>query len=194
MSSDHYCRAVVTNVESVLEKRGLRLPLKFVTPLSCGYFPEMDVTGGLKVDGVQWYQELIGTLRLTVEIGRIDILLEVSLLSTHLEIPLEVHLEQVLQIFGYLKIHKKMRLMFNCRYPKISSNLSKEYYWFGFYRYLKESILPNMPESRGHEVSISMFVDSDLEGDKSTRRSQTGELIFINKSPIHWYSKRQETF
>ena len=50
-----------------------------------------------------------------------------------------------------------------------------------------------MPESRGHGVSISMFVDADLAGDKSTRRIQTGVLIFINKVPIHWYIKRQTT-
>ena len=39
-----------------------------------------------------------------------------------------------------------------------------------------------------------MFVDAYLEGDKSTSSSQTGVLIFINKAPIHWYIKRQETF
>ena len=38
-----------------------------------------------------------------------------------------------------------------------------------------------------------MFVNDDLAGGKSTRRIQTGLLIFINKDPIHWYSKRQET-
>ena len=58
--SDNYCTAAVTNVESFLEKRGLRLPLKCVTPLSCGYLPDMDVTGELKADGVKWYQKLIG--------------------------------------------------------------------------------------------------------------------------------------
>ena len=51
-----------------------------------------------------------------------------------------------------------------------------------------------MPESRRHEVSISMFVDADLAGYKSTRRSQTGVLVFINKSPTHWYSKMQANF
>ena len=50
-----------------------------------------------------------------------------------------------------------------------------------------------MTESRGHKVSISMFVHDDLARDKSTRRSQTGVLIFINKDPIHWYSKSQAT-
>ena len=50
MSSDKYCAAAGTNVESVQEKRGLRLPLKCATPLSCGYRPEMDVTGDIKAD------------------------------------------------------------------------------------------------------------------------------------------------
>ena len=43
-----YCTAAVTNVESVLEKRGLRLPPKYITPMSFGYYPDMYVTGELK--------------------------------------------------------------------------------------------------------------------------------------------------
>ena len=80
MSSDRYCTAAVTNVESVLEKRGLRLPQKCVTLLICGYRPGIDVKVEFKAYGFQWYQELIGTLLWAVEIGGIDILLEVSLL------------------------------------------------------------------------------------------------------------------
>ena len=38
-----------------------------------------------------------------------------------------------------------------------------------------------------------MFVDANLAGDKSTRSSQKGVLIFINKAPIHWYIKIQAT-
>ena len=76
-----------------------------------------------------------------MEIGRIDILLEVSLLSTHLSLPREGHMEQVLQIFGYLKIHKKIRLLFDCSYPRISYKLFKEYDWFYFYRYAKRLFL-----------------------------------------------------
>ena len=48
-----------------------------------------------------------------------------------------------------------------------------------------------MPESRGLSVTISLFVDADLAGDQANRRSQTGILIFINRAPMHWYSKRQ---
>ena len=71
--------------------------------------------------------------------------------------------------------------------------LFKECDWFDFYSDAKEDINPNSPESRGHEVSISMLVDVELEGDKSTRRIHTGVFIFISKDPIHWYIKRQAT-
>ena len=54
--------------------------------MSWGHRPEMYVTGEIKENGVQCYQELVGTLRWAVEMGRIEILLEVSLLSTHLEL------------------------------------------------------------------------------------------------------------
>ena len=86
-----------------------------------------------------------------------------------------------------------MRLIFDCSYPRISSNIFKYYDWFEFYSDAKESISPNIPASRRHEVSIHIFVDAYLAWDKSARRSNTGLLIFINKAPIHWYNKRQTT-
>ena len=105
--------------------------------------------------------------------------------------PRQGHLEQVMHIFGYLKIHKKMRLMFDTSDPHISSGRFKTYDWEDFYRDAEEGIPGNMPEARGLLVSISVFVDADLAGDKSNRRSQTGVLIFINRAPIHWLSKKQ---
>ena len=75
MSSDRYCHSLITNIEDVLAKKGLRLPSKYITPLKGGYKPELDSTCELKADGVQLYQELIGSLRWAVEIGRVDILL-----------------------------------------------------------------------------------------------------------------------
>eukprot|EP00957_Ditylum_brightwellii_P166923 12705652-Ditylum_brightwellii.AAC.1 len=50
-----------------------------------------------------------------------------------------------------------------------------------------------MPEPRGLSVSTSAFVYADLSGNNVTRWSQTGVLIFLNKAPIHWYSKQQAT-
>ena len=40
---------------------------------------------------------------------------------------------------------------------------------------------------------MSCFVDADHAGWQATRRSQTGILIYVNRAPILWYSKRQNT-
>jgi hypothetical protein len=50
-----------------------------------------------------------------------------------------------------------------------------------------------MPDPRGSVVSTHCFVDADHAGNRITRRSQTGILIFCNRAPILWYSKRQNT-
>ena len=77
MYSDKYCTSAVINVESVLENCGLIFLPKRVSPLRCGHCTDMGMTGYLKEGGVQWYQNIIGTMRWAVETGRIDILLEV---------------------------------------------------------------------------------------------------------------------
>ena len=57
----------------------------------------------------------------------------------------------------------------------------------------EEPIPTNAPPPRGKSVQINCFVDSDHAGDRITRRSHTEILIYINKAPISWYSKKQST-
>ena len=57
----------------------------------------------------------------------------------------------------------------------------------------KEDVPPNAPEPRGRPVQVNCFVDSDHAGNRMTRRSQTGILLYLNSAPIVWYSKRQNT-
>ena len=58
---------------------------------------------------------------------------------------------------------------------------------------MKEAIPMKMPKPRGTKVKMTTFVDSDHAGNLAARRSQTGILIFLNKSPVVWFSKRQNT-
>ena len=62
MSSDKYCTTMVNNVDATFEKKELNLKSECVTPLKYGYRPDLDCTGELISDGVQWYQEVIGSL------------------------------------------------------------------------------------------------------------------------------------
>ena len=42
-------------------------------------------------------------------------------------------------------------------------------------------------------VQTNAYIDADHAGNKITRKSQTGILIFCNMAPVIWYSKRQNT-
>ena len=42
-------------------------------------------------------------------------------------------------------------------------------------------------------MTMTCFVDADHAGCLETRRSHTGVMIFLQKAPIIWYSKRQNT-
>ena len=193
MSAEKYVSASVKNVEDALAKKGLRLPSKCYTPLPVDYKPELDVSAELKSDGVQYYQELIGVLRWAVEIGRVDILLEASLMSAHLALPRVGHLEALYRMFGYLKQHPKRKLGFDAQHPMINEKMFKKHNWNDFYRGVEEAIPRDMPKPRGNMMSTHCFVDASHGSDRATRRSQTGILIFCNKAPIIWHSKRQNT-
>jgi hypothetical protein len=193
MSPEQYVKSAVANVEENLAKAGKRLPGKCLTPFSCTYEPWLEASAELKADGLQYYQELIGVLRWAVEIGRLDILLEVSLLSTYLAVPREGHLEQALHIFGYLKLNPKRKLAFDPTHPNLDERRFVKCDWSEFYRDAEEAIPGNMPAPRGKPVTTHCFVDANHAGDKETRRSQTGILLFVNRAPIIWYSKRQNS-
>jgi len=53
-----------------------------------------------------------------VEMGRMDISHEVSMLSSHVALPRKGHLEQVFHIFSYLKIYHNERLVLDPTYPE----------------------------------------------------------------------------
>ena len=99
MSSDEHLKQAVKNVESKLEAIGKRLASRASTPMSCNYKPELDTTPLLGPEDATYYMNLIGILRWAVELGRIDIYLETSLMSAYNAAPRTGHLEQLYHIF-----------------------------------------------------------------------------------------------
>ena len=79
------------------------------------YRPEKDMTDPLDPDRASYYQTMIGVMRWMVEIGRIDIATEYSLLSSHLAYPREGHFECSLHMMGYLKWKHNSRLRHTCK-------------------------------------------------------------------------------
>ena len=178
MSSEKIVKSAIQNIEGTLQKAGQRLPSKCKTPLAYGYHPELDVTPELKADGLQQYQELIGILWWAVKLGRVDILMETVMMSTHLAMLRRGHLEQVHHSFGYLKDQPKRKLFFDPQHPELDERSFTTYDWYYFYRDAKEPVPGDMPAPGGQVVSTHCFVDSDHAANTVTQHSQTGLLLF----------------
>jgi hypothetical protein len=158
------------------------------------YRPELDVSPVLGSELSGRYQQLIGILRWAVELGRVDILLEVSLLLSYLCQPREGHLEAVYNIFAYLEKHVEAAMAFDDKPPMIIEDAFHRTDWSkSVYGDVEEEIPINCPEPRGNPVTMTCFVDANHAGNKVTRRSQTGFIMYLNLAPIDWFSKQQNT-
>lgn len=195
MNSNDYIQAAIKNVEERLSRTGGKLVKRATTPMSSGYKPELEKSEELDAEDTQYFQELIGILRWATEIGRVDILTEVSLLSSYQASPRQGHMDEILHIFAYLKQKPKLSLYFDQMEPQIDSSIFnhnvepfKEHY-----RDAKEDVPFNQPPPRGCSVVMTAYVDASHAANKVTRRSHTGYIIFVNRAPILWYSKRQTT-
>ena len=196
VTSQDYVKAAVRNVEEAIKSKGRRLPTTNIeTPMNNNYTPELDVTVELDDEDVTFYQELIGVLRWATEIGRVDILLEVALLSQYSASPREGHLEQLLHIFAFLRRHPKLTLYLSPELPLMDFGefTTQRTDFNEIYRDAEEPMPHRMPMPRGRSVVMTAFVDASHGANKVTRRSHTGYVIFLNRAPIVWYSKRQQT-
>ena len=194
-SPSKYIQEAVRNVEVYYEKHyGKKFPVKVSSPFSTGYRPEMDITKELSPEDATYYQSLIGVLRWIVEIGRIDIIVEASLLASQMALPREGHLMQVFRCFAYLKARHNGCLVYDPTYANFEDYKFEDGQdWVRAYGNVKEAVPGNAPEPHGKGVVIRVFVDSDHAGEELTRRSRTGYIIYVNSAPVLWHSKRQGT-
>jgi hypothetical protein len=193
MSSDLYVKRAIADVETELAYLEQGLRTKVPTPLSNKYRPELDSSPELDPKRANYFQGLIGVLRWTVELGRIDIMVAVSLLSRYLANPREGHLEEAIHIFAYLKSHDRSSVVMDDASPSFDESRFIQCDWSEYYPDAHEPEPPRAPELRGNTVTTTCFVDADHAGCQETRRSHTGVILFLQKAPITWYSKRQNT-
>jgi hypothetical protein len=103
--------------------------------------------------------------------------------------PREGHLEALFHIFAYLSTHNRSKIVMDDELPVIPLEEEKDF--SEFYPFAKDVMPEEMPEPRGKEVQITMFVDASHAANMVTRQSRTGVLIYVNRAPILWYSKKQ---
>lgn len=194
-SSSKYTQAAVENVEKHLKERNLKLPTRADTPLSPTYKPEIDVSEELEAEEAAYFQSLIGVLRWIVELGRVDLCLEVSMLSSHLALPRKGHLDEVYHMFAYLKKYHNAEMILDPSEPEIDPHEFRRHDWEAteFGDELEEIMPANCPKPLGFGIIMQAYVDADHAADTITRRSRTGFIVYINNAPIYWSSKKQNS-
>ena len=203
MNCVDYLKGAIENVNNMLQEADSALKNcgDGKRPYPSSYRPEIDVTPELNDDLGNRFQQLIGILRWSIELGRIDIYTEVSCLSQYLCSPREGHLLAAYKIFRYLQVNLTKnpgRLVFDGRYTPtderlFESSVTDPQEWLEFYPDATEALPVKTVEPLGNPVCIRAYVDANHAGNLANRRSHTGILIYVNNAPVVWYSKRQNT-
>ena len=116
-----------------------------------------------RVTDAAYYQSLIGVVRWMVELGRVDICTEVSMLSSYLPLSREGHLLQLFCMFSYLEKQHNCEMVFDHTVQSIDkSDFPKENRDNTIYANergeLKEEIPTNLPTPLGKGFTVCVCV------------------------------------
>ncbi len=196
LSLSKYVQESVQNCKNYMEEnlpKFYKLTRVVQNPFHTDYRPELDLSPELPPAHTSYYQSLMGIFWWMIELGRVDIYMEVSMLSSHMALLRQGHLEVALHVMLYLSLHHNSQLCMVPTYPAIDSTQFPKCDWSEFYSEVEEPIPPNASGVIGKVVDLRMFVDRDHAGDQCKQRSCSGFLINLNTALVSWYSKRQST-
>jgi hypothetical protein len=131
MSGRDYVKNAVKICKEMLIKDGKQLKTGQGTkrPMPKTYRPELNVLQVLEPELASRYQQLIGILRWAVELERVDILVEVSLMLSQLCQPRMGHLDALYNIFAYLDKHVEANMAFDDKIPIIDNTAFHQSDW-----------------------------------------------------------------
>jgi hypothetical protein len=190
MSANTYIKNITERIEKLLQ-----CTLKnYGSPMESGDHPEVDESDLLPPSDIPIYQMLIGCAQWAVTIGRFDIQYATNTLARYAIMPREGHMKRCHRLFGYLKHHPNARLLFDPTAPDLSPFEFKTHDWTDLYPSSEEYTPDYIPTPKTKTpLSITVYVDASHATDLVTRRSVTGYILFVGKSVIKYYSKRQNT-
>ena len=98
------------------------------------------------------------------ELGIIDTITKVSLLSSHLALPREGHLKAAVHVIGYIGQKYSSRLVYDPTYPDIDHSVFKKCDCTELHRDAKEAILIYAPKPREKgNCLMSMYSDHAVD-------------------------------
>lgn len=139
------------------------------------------------------YRILVGSAQWAVTLGQFDIMFAAVAMARYNCLPREGHLQTMLRVFGYLKHHDKAAIRFNLDKPETYLLPRVKHNWNELYGDIEEKLPEDRLEPKGKPLNITTYFDTDYAHDQETRRSVSGIIMYLNKTPVRWYSKRQNT-
>ena len=79
-----------------------RVPKKAENPCKMGYDPELGTSPELDPEAASYYLTIIGILRWMIKLGRVCIIIKMSLLLLHVVLPSEGHLEAAIHVMAHI--------------------------------------------------------------------------------------------
>jgi hypothetical protein len=137
---------------------------------------------------------MVGALQSVVTIGRLDMTTAVMTMTGFRIAPRVGHLDRLKQIYGYMSKMHHAYIMICTDMPDYSNLPELSHNWSrSAYGEMTELAPLDAPEPLGKHVTLTHYVDANLMHGVVIGRSVTGILHLANKTPIHWYSKKQAT-
>jgi hypothetical protein len=114
------------------------------------------------------FRQILGIFRWAIELGRFDILTEVSLLSQYQASPRVGHLEALYLIANFLSRNPMRRIVFDPQTPSLDESVFMTGDWKDFHGDIVEEDPLDMPVPLGNAVNMACFVDADHARNKVT--------------------------
>jgi len=169
-------------------------PKQCQTPLEKNDHPELDESPLLDDKGIKIYQSLVGACQWVIQLGRFDISVHVMSMSSFRAAPREGHLKRMKRIYGYIMKYKHGIIRFDTGMPDLSDLPVHDHDWSNTpYAGSTEELPGNIPQPRGKAVRITTYADANLYHNVLNGKAVTAILHFLNKTPIDWFSKKQNT-
>ena len=140
------------------------------------------------------YLTMVGQLQWLVTLGRFDIHAQVATMSRFRAVPRQGHMDRLKRIYSYAIRTKDYAIRFRTDQPDYSFLPDQDFDWtYSVYGNVQEILPDDMPDPLGEAVITTTTMGANLNHCLATCKSLTGCLLFVNKTPVDWYSKKQAT-
>ena len=186
----------ITKMMEYYERTFNQKPKFATSPLEPGDHPELDDSPLLDGPQTTVYMSLIGQLQWLITLGRLDVMQATVSLSSFRSMPRQGHLNRAKRVFGFVAKYPDAAVRIRPGMPDydmIDATYPEQDWLHSVYGNEHEDFPMNMPEPLGKSVRITILVDANLYFDLVNGRACTGILMFLNKTPVDWYCKKQST-